>query len=43
MLLNVARKVNKRLSFVTTGQDVPHHIEPGRPERLAALVLGDRL
>lgn len=28
------------LSFVTTGQEVPDHIEPGRPERLARLVLG---
>ncbi|MEX0776159.1 MAG: flagellar biosynthesis protein FlhF [Phycisphaeraceae bacterium] len=41
VLLNVARKVNKRLSFITTGQEVPHHIEPGRSDRLAALVLGD--
>ncbi len=41
VLLNVARKVNKRLSYVTTGQEVPHHIEPGRSERLAALVLGE--
>ena len=40
VLLNVIRKVNKRLSFVTTGQEVPHHIEPGSPRRLAALVLG---
>ena len=41
VLLNVARKVNKRLSFLTTGQDVPHDIEPGRPERIAALVMGE--
>ena len=41
VLLNVSRKVNKRLSFVTTGQDVPHHIEPSRSQRIAALVLGD--
>ena len=41
VLLNVLRKVNKRLSYVTTGQDVPHKIEPGRPDRLAALVLGE--
>lgn len=41
VLLNVARKVNKRLSYITTGQEVPHQIEPSRPERLAALVLGD--
>ena len=40
VLLNVLRKVNKRLSYVTTGQEVPHQIELGRPDRLAALVLG---
>ncbi len=40
VMLNVASKVNKRLSYVTTGQEVPHQIEPGRPERLAELVLG---
>ncbi len=40
VLLNVARKVNKRLSFITTGQEVPHHIEPGQAQRLAALVMG---
>jgi flagellar biosynthesis protein FlhF len=43
VLLNVARKVHKKLSFVTTGQEVPHHIEPGRPDRLAALMLGERI
>lgn len=40
VLLNVARKVNKKLSFVTTGQEVPHHIEPLSAGRLADLVLG---
>jgi len=40
VLLNVVRKVNKCLSYVTTGQEVPHQIEPGRADRLAALVLG---
>lgn len=40
VLLSVARKVNKRLSYVTTGQEVPHQIEPSRPERLAQLVMG---
>ncbi len=40
VLLNVARKVNKRLSFITTGQEVPHHIEPSQAQRLAALVMG---
>jgi flagellar biosynthesis protein FlhF len=41
VVLNVARKVNKQLSFITTGQDVPHEIEPGEPKRLAELVLGE--
>ncbi|MCE9591847.1 MAG: flagellar biosynthesis protein FlhF [Planctomycetes bacterium] len=40
VLLSVARKVNKRLSYVTTGQEVPHQIEPGRADRLAQLVMG---
>ena len=39
MLVNVIRQVGKQLSFVTTGQEVPDHIEPGRAERLARLVL----
>ncbi len=41
VVLNVLRKVKKRLSYVTTGQEVPHQIEPGRPDRLAALMLGE--
>ena len=40
VLLNVLGKVDKRLSYVTTGQEVPHQIEPGCPNRLADLVLG---
>lgn len=40
VLLNVARKVDKKLSFVTTGQEVPHHIEAGHSDRLAELVCG---
>lgn len=42
VLLNVARKVNKQLSYVTTGQEVPHQIEPGCPKRLASLVVEGR-
>jgi flagellar biosynthesis protein FlhF len=41
VLLNVVRKVNKQLSYITTGQEVPHQIEPGRSERLAGLILGE--
>lgn len=40
VLLNVIRKVNKSLSYVTTGQDVPDDIEVGRGRRLAQLILG---
>ena len=31
------------LSYITTGQEVPDHIEPARPERLARLILEGRL
>ncbi|MCA9310835.1 MAG: flagellar biosynthesis protein FlhF [Phycisphaerales bacterium] len=39
VLINIARAVDARLSFVTTGQEVPDHIEHGNPERLARLIL----
>jgi len=38
-LVNAARSIDARLSFVTTGQEVPDHIEVGRADRLARLVL----
>ena len=40
MVLNVVRKVNKQLSYVTTGQNVPDDIEVGRGSRLAQMILG---
>lgn len=40
VLLNVARQVNKPLSYITTGQEVPHQIEACCSKRLADLVLG---
>lgn len=43
VLLNVARKASKTLSYLTTGQDVPDHVEVGQPRRLAKLILGDKL
>jgi len=43
VLLNVVRRVNKSLSYITTGQDVPHQIEPGQSDRLAQLILGSGL
>lgn len=39
-VLNVMRKVNKSLSYITTGQDVPDDIEVGRGRRLAQMILG---
>ncbi|MCA9292180.1 MAG: flagellar biosynthesis protein FlhF [Phycisphaerales bacterium] len=43
VLLNVAQRINAKLSFVTTGQEVPDHIEPGDAQRLATLVLEGEL
>lgn len=43
VLLNVIRRVNKQLSYITTGQEVPHQIEPGSRERLAELIMGESL
>jgi flagellar biosynthesis protein FlhF len=43
MLINVIRQVGKQLSFVTTGQEVPKHLEVGRADRIAELVLGGQL
>jgi flagellar biosynthesis protein FlhF len=40
VLVNVMQSVGKKLSFITTGQEVPDHLEVGRPRRLAELVLG---
>ncbi|MDB5305522.1 MAG: Flagellar biosynthesis protein FlhF [Phycisphaerales bacterium] len=43
VMLNVIRKVNKSLSYITTGQDVPDDIEVGKGRRLAQLILGGNL
>ena len=37
MLLSVVRKLNKGLSYVTTGQDVPDDIEVGQARRIARI------
>jgi flagellar biosynthesis protein FlhF len=42
-VLNIVRKVNKPVSYVTTGQDVPDDIEVARGPRLAQLILGSEL
>jgi len=43
VLVGVIRQLGKQLSFLTTGQEVPDHIETGRGERLAGLVLGEKV
>ena len=43
VVLNTLRKVNKGLSYITTGQDVPDDIEVGKGKRLAQLILGGSL
>lgn len=42
VMLNVLRQVEKKLSYVTTGQDVPDDLEVGHGRRLAELILGGR-
>ncbi len=39
VILNTIRKLNVKLSYLTTGQDVPNHIEIGDRRRIAELVL----
>ena len=41
VVLNVCHKVNKALSYVTTGQDVPNDIEVGRGRLLAKMILSN--
>jgi flagellar biosynthesis protein FlhF len=43
MLINVVRQIGKQLSFYTTGQEVPDHIEVSQPDRLAELIMGGEL
>jgi flagellar biosynthesis protein FlhF len=39
VIVNVLRRVQMRVSFVTTGQEVPDQIELAQADRLARLVL----
>lgn len=39
VIVNVARRVNLKLSYITNGQEVPDQIEPGRADRVASMVL----
>jgi flagellar biosynthesis protein FlhF len=41
MLLNLAANFQVPISYLTTGQNVPHDIEVATPERMAELVLGE--
>jgi flagellar biosynthesis protein FlhF len=40
VLVNTARAIGAELSYITTGQEVPDHIEPSSANRLARLILG---
>ena len=39
VLVNVASRIDAKLSYITTGQEVPDDIEPTRSDRLARMVL----
>jgi flagellar biosynthesis protein FlhF len=39
-VVGMLRQINKPVSFITTGQEVPDHLEMAKSERLAELVLG---
>lgn len=43
VVVNVARKLDTQLSFITTGQEVPDHLEQSHPDRLARMVLDNTL
>jgi flagellar biosynthesis protein FlhF len=40
VMINIARRLDKPVSYLTTGQEVPHQIEAGRAERVCELMLG---
>ena len=42
VILNVLRRVNRKLSYLTTGQEVPEHIQVGRANDVANLILSSR-
>jgi len=41
LVLDVLSKVDKRLSFITTGQEIPRDIEIADSERMTSLILGE--
>ncbi len=40
-IYNLARRVGKPFTFVTTGQNVPDDIEEAQPEKMAAWIMGE--
>ncbi|MEM9252689.1 MAG: flagellar biosynthesis protein FlhF [Planctomycetota bacterium] len=40
VMFTAMRRVNRSMSYITTGQEVPHRIEAATPRRLAELALG---
>lgn len=40
-MLGAVRKINKGLSYITTGQDVPDDIEVGQARRIARMIVGE--
>jgi len=43
LLLNLTRRINKPVSYITTGQDVPADIEVAQGRRIARLILGSEI
>jgi flagellar biosynthesis GTPase FlhF len=43
MVLNVLSTLESRLSYFTTGQEVPDDLEPGDPLRLARLIVSRKV
>ncbi len=43
VLISAAKTIDLKISYLTTGQEVPDHIEVGKPERLARMVMEGEL
>jgi len=42
ILLNIVKKLDRAISYITTGQNVPDDIEPGTAEKLAKLLVNSQ-
>lgn len=42
ILLNIMKKLDRAISYITTGQNVPDDIEPGSADKLARLLVNSR-